>query len=310
MASRLIVGCGYVGTRVASKWLQNGDSVFAITRSKDRASQLSQLGIKPIVWDWLLSGTPFLDDAFQNSGHSAGPFATILIAVSHASQPEVPHTETHTRGLNHLDLLLKSDDWTMMSGNQTKWIYLSTTGVFKADTTGDWVDEETEVLPERPGSIAAWGGEQWLSTHIPIEQRITLRPAGIYGPERVPRWQSIRDQIPLQVDPESFLNLIHVDDLASAIVKISDTKMKSTLYCISDGAPVRRRDYYDFIAKFGRWPKPIFEEAKPKVPGAPGSRSDGNKRVRNHRLQSELGLELRYPSYREGLADLLGERRK
>ena len=305
MASRLIVGCGYVGTRVASKWLKNGDTVFAITRSHDRAQQLSLRGIKPIVWDWLVGGTPFSENAFQISGRPASPFETILIAVSHASQPDVPHDETHTRGLNHFEMLLKSPNWMVMMGYQTKWIYLSTTGVFIADTAGDWVDEETEVLPERPGSIAAWGGEQWLTTHVSMDQRVTLRPAGIYGPERVPRWQSIRDQIPLPLDPESFLNLIHVDDLAAAIVKISDTKMKSALYCISDGAPVRRRDYYDFIAKLGRWPNPIFEDAKPKVPGAPSLRSDGNKRVSNHRLQSELGMELQYASYREGLADLL-----
>ena len=57
--------------------------------------------------------------------------------------------------------------------------------------------------------------------------RVTLRPAGIYGPDRVPRWEAIRDETPLQVDPESYLNLIHVDDLAETIRAVSSTEMQS-----------------------------------------------------------------------------------
>ena len=305
MAARLIVGCGYVGIRVASKWLQNGDSVFAITRSTARAAELSQLGIQPIIWDWLQGGPVVLDELFQNAAYPFDLFDSILIAVSHAAHPEVPHQETHSRGLSHLNELLKGKDWNNMLGEQTKWVYLSTTGVFGAATPGDWVDEESNVLPERPGSIAAWGGEQWLASLIPSEQRVTLRPVGIYGPDRVPRWQSIRDQVPLQVDPESYLNLIHVDDLATAIVSVARTEMKSTLYCVSDGEPVRRRDYYEFIAELGGWPKPVFEAVKQKEYGAASLRSDGNKRVRNHRIQSELAIAWQFPSYREGLRSLL-----
>ena len=305
MASRLIIGCGYVGIRVARKWLQNGDTVFAITRSNARIAELNNLGIKPIVWDWLVGGVALPPAIFHNSEQPFEALATILIAVSHASQPNVPHEETHVRGLNQLEKLLGSEGWAGSFGNQTKWIYLSTTGVFGAATPGDWVDEESTVAPERPGSIAAWSGEQWLATHIPNDQRVVLRPVGIYGPDRVPRWQSIRDQVPLQVEPESYLNLIHVDDLANTIESVARTRMKSTLYCVSDGVPVRRRDYYEYISELGGWPQPLFETVPPTELGAVRSRSDGNKRVRNLRIQSELKLGLQFPSYREGLTALL-----
>ena len=35
-ATRLVVGCGYLGTRVARRWLAAGDRVFGITRSQAR----------------------------------------------------------------------------------------------------------------------------------------------------------------------------------------------------------------------------------------------------------------------------------
>ena len=49
--SRLIVGCGYLGQRVARRWLQSGSTVFAITRSTANAQILSAENIHPIIGD-------------------------------------------------------------------------------------------------------------------------------------------------------------------------------------------------------------------------------------------------------------------
>lgn len=310
MANRLIVGCGYVGMLVASKWLSQGDSVFAVTRSLARVNELTKKGIQPLVWNWLDEVLPSTDILLQTTFGAERPsnFATILISVSHASQTNVPHHESHTRGLNHLECLLKSIGCGDR-GNQgtipTQWIYISTTGVYGHASAGSWVDEDSEVCPERPSSIAAWEGEQWMATHVAEGNRVTLRCAGIYGPDRVPKWQSIRDQIPLQVDPESYLNLIHVNDLAAIISAVSSSRMQYGLYCVSDGQPVRRQDYYRFISELRNWPLPVFETRNPQE--TTSSRSEGSKRVRNHRIKSELAMPFEFPSYRIGLNSLFGK---
>lgn len=308
MVCRLIVGCGYVGKRVSSRWLSHGDSVFAITRSIARAKELSQFGIKPIVWDWLSGELPETNAMRPLIEQESAELATILIAVSHSPQLDLPPIETHVRGLDHLAGLLETIPWWDVERAQTKWIYLSTTGVYGPSPLGGWVDEDSPVLPERPGSIAAFAGEQWIASHVSEGKHVTLRPAGIYGPDRVPRWQSIRDQTPLQVDPESYLNLIHVDDLAAMICVVSSTHMRSSLYCVSDGVPVRRREYYEYISTLGHWPEPIFHPPKPPGTGRLSSRGDGNKKIRNNRIQAELAVRLEYPSYREGLKLLLDQR--
>ncbi len=314
MASRLIVGCGYVGMRVASKWLKQGDSVFAFTRSNARANELSQYGIKPLVWNWLAGGLPDVNASLWTFPElKASKLATILIAVTHAVQQDLPPVETHTRGLHHLAGLLKTMGWWESGQPQTKWVYLSTTGVFGPSPPGDWVDEDSDVFPERPGSIAALAGENWITEHIFKESHVNLRSAGIYGPDRIPRWQSIRDQTPLQVDPNSYLNLIHVDDLAAMVVAVSSATLQFELYCVSDGVPVRRKEYYEYISKLGNWPQPVFESrslSSLPATGRASFRSDGNKRVRNNRIQAELAVRLEYPSYREGLKSLLGETTK
>lgn len=310
MAFRLILGCGYVGSRVAKAWISAGDSVFGFTRSLDRIDELCEMGIKPMVWNWLGNSPPDESRNYREfaSVVAAGELDTILVAISHAPVDSVPSDQTHAQGLDHLDRLLQAQTEKCTSSdisNKPKWIYLSTTGVFAPGELGSWVDETSEVAPKRPGSIAALAGEEWVAKHIPIGNRVSLRPAGIYGPDRVPRWQSIRDGEPLTVDPDSFLNLIHVDDLSQIIVQLSNRPIARPLYCVCDCEPVRRREYYEYIAKIGNWPGPVFEQAKAtSVP----NRGDGSKRVNHAKIVHDLGYSFLFPSYREGLLPLLGGR--
>ena len=309
MARRLIVGCGYLGMRVAMGWLKQGDSVYATTRTLTRAGELREIGIEPMVWDWLVGGLPFAEAQSQIMFETETKFDTILVAVTHSTQANLPPVEMHSRGLNHLSSLLKAFGWWDVGGTKTQWIYISTTGVFSPSSSHEWLDEESPVCPERPSSIAALAAEQWLASNVSSDWRVVLRPVGIYGPGRVPRWQSIRDKTPLNVDPESYLNLIHVDDLTAIILAVSLSKMRSSLYCISDGEPVRRRDYYGYISKIGSWPPPVFESLQSSGIEPVNRRREGNKRIRNNRIQSELGVRLVYPSYREGLTAILDELR-
>src|SRR5687767_13391436 len=53
--NHLIVGCGYLGRRVAKLWLPQGHHVFGVTRRAAGATVLKLEGIKPIVADVLLA---------------------------------------------------------------------------------------------------------------------------------------------------------------------------------------------------------------------------------------------------------------
>ena len=51
--AKLIFGCGYLGMRVAHLWREAGETVFAVTRSTERATELQAAGITPLVGDLL-----------------------------------------------------------------------------------------------------------------------------------------------------------------------------------------------------------------------------------------------------------------
>jgi nucleoside-diphosphate-sugar epimerase len=342
MSVRLILGCGYVGLEAAKTWLQTGDSVAAVTRSANRASELKSLGIQPIVWDWLSDTLPTREASGMLANHALrGEPITILSSVSHAINPAVPPNNDHAVGLGNAGRFLEL----LGLFENSRWIYLSTTGVYGSAKHGEWIDEETPPKPDRAGSINAYSGEQWLEAHLPGKS-IVLRPAGIYGPGRIPKWQTIRDRETLLIDPNSYLNLIHVADLAAILVEVSNRRMKHRVYCVCDPHPTLRYEYYSEIARIGNWPEPVFakqsteQKDEPKrseasnraesvaVPPAHATgyngiesgplgkderkgslvrqaRSDGNKRISSRRIQEELAYQFIYPSYREGLQELL-----
>jgi len=145
--------------------------------------------------------------------------------------------------------------------------------------------------------------EQWLEQSG--LEHVILRPAGIYGPGRIPNIQPIRDGRAIQADPQSYLNLIHVDDLAEVIATVAQGTLRHRLYCVSDGNSVRRRDYYSFIAQCMNYPPPTYDD--PATDQGPRRRNQGNKRVSTLRLNSDYSIRFQFPDYRSGLVPLLQE---
>lgn len=293
MQNKLIIGCGYVGLPVAKRWVDEGNRVFAITRRPEFGQELEKVGIQPLIWDWY---SPWAQDRdlLEIVG---GQLSTILISVSHAQVPDRPPERTHVDGLNQLLAALSP------AAVSSKWVYLSTTGVFGNGSSGDWLDETSLVSPFRPGSIAADHGERWIREHVDQEKRLILRPSGIYGPLRVPNWRAIRDGIPLVMHPDSFVNLIHLNDLVDVILELSCRHTQFDLYCVSDGRPPTRQEYYSYVARLGNYREPIFAPESASTM----SRSDSNKRISSERLRQELKRSLSFPTYREGLESLLTE---
>ena len=99
---------------------------------------------------------------------------------------------------------------------------------------------------------------------------------------------------------ESYLNLIHVDD-ASQAVDAAAVQGATGIYSIADGSPTLRGDYLNELARLLNAPPPKFAGAMENTAG----RGATSKRVRNDRMRNELGVRLRYPSYREGLAAIV-----
>jgi nucleoside-diphosphate-sugar epimerase len=276
--TRWIVGCGYLGLRVAMLWKQQGDRVIVTTRRMQRVTELQSAGFEVICWDIT---RPYQLDPLP-------PLDTLLMAVAFDPASGQTREAVCVDGLRHvLDAVRSLRD---------RLIFISTTGVYGGQD-GGWVDEQSECQPDREAGRVYLSAERLIDGHRWRPQSVVLRMAGIYGPGRIPYLALLREGKPLIVTTEGYLNLIHVDD-AVRVVAACDHCATPERFLVSDGFPVKRADYYREVARLAGT-SVAFSEAEPDSPR--GQRGRSNKRVCNRKLLQVLPLELQYPTYREGL---------
>ena len=284
---RLIVGCGYLGSRVATRWHERGDEVTVFTRSTEKAANLEASGYRTIV-----------ADVTQPASLRDLPYAdTVLYAVGFDRSAGPPIQEVYAGGLRHVLDALPSDTGRI--------VYISTTGVYGA-AAGDWVDENTPPAPARDGGRASLAAEETLRAYPLGARGVVLRLAGIYGPDRVPFLDQLRAGQPIPAFATGYLNLIHVDDAAEVVLRSAEAALADLprVFCVSDGSPILRGDYYREVARLIGAAPPRFVDPPADSPRALRAASD--RRVKNDRMIRELAVKLKYPSYREGLAAILG----
>jgi len=283
----IIVGCGYVGTRLARQYLDLGLAVTGLVQSPAGVERLGAVGIPA-------RRAPLAPDS---------PTAAALLGaldgarVFHLAPPPAAGSEDqHTRCL--VDSFART-------GHPRRVVYISTTGVY-GDCQGAWVDES---WPARPGVDRArrrWDAEQTLRRWSAASggELVILRVAGIYGPDRLPL-ERIRQGQPLVRPQESpFSNRIHVDDLVAACVAAMERGRPGAVYNACDDAPSTMTDYFLAIADAAGLPRPpliSMTAAAGQVSAGMLSYLAESRRLCNRKLRDELGLELRYPSLADGL---------
>jgi nucleoside-diphosphate-sugar epimerase len=221
---------------------------------------LAELGIQPISGD-------ILDPPSLLQLPAA---ATVLYAVGLDRTAGRSMHEVYVTGLGHvLDTLPACE----------RFIYVSSTSVY-GQTDGGWVDESSPTEPTEPSGRIVLEAEQLLRSRRP--DAIILRFAGIVGPGRF-RKQILSGE-PISGDPERWLNLIHVEDGADAVVAAESRGEPGQTYNICDDEPLTRRAFYQRLAESVGAPPPTFDP-QPE-PGAP------HRRIRNTKAKASLGWQL------------------
>jgi nucleoside-diphosphate-sugar epimerase len=281
MTRVLCIGCGYLGERVAARAIDRGDEVFVTTRRPEAADAFRRCGWSPIVCDVLsplsLLRLPAVD--------------VVVYAVARDRRSEATMAEVYVDGLANVLYRLPSE---------TRFVYVGSSSVY-GQRDGEWVDESSPTEPEEPAGQVVLKAESLLRSRLPTA--IVLRFSGIYGPGRLLRRASIEAGEPIVGDAEKWLNLIHVDDGASAVMSAIDGGEPGSIINVCDDEPVRRREFYTTMARLLKASEPRFVTPPPDAPTPPHER--GNRRIRNRRLH-ELGISLAFPDFRVGLANAVG----
>jgi nucleoside-diphosphate-sugar epimerase len=283
--TKLIVGCGYLGERVARRWRDSGQTVALVTRSEGRAEAFRRQGYEPIIADVTRPETLCQLPTAES----------VLFSVGFDRANKKSIYEVYADGVRNLLAALPAETG--------RFIYISTTGVY-GPASGEWVDEVTPPDPKRDGGRASLAAEKGIAEHPLGRRSVVLRLAGIYGPGRIPFIRELRAGEPIPAPNHGWLNLIHVDDAAGVVLAadaLCPILNPPRVYCVSDGQPVERGEFYSELARqIGAQP-PRFVEPDPNSPRA--ARAEANRRIDNARMLAELRVTLTYPDYRAGLAN-------
>lgn len=280
---KLIIGCGYLGRRVARHWVAQGDVVHALTRSTANADALCALGVRPIRGDVTELG----------SLQSLPDVETVLYAVGLDRSAGKSQRTVYVDGLANV--------LSRLAAGASRFLYISSTSVY-GQNAGEWVDEGSVCEPTSSNGQVCLDAESLLRQQLPAA--MILRLAGIYGPGRlVARIEQLRAGAALEGNPEAWLNLIHVYDAVASIVACEQRGTAGSLYLVSDDHPHPRREYYALLASQIGAPAPMFATESL----GEDERLGFNKRCRNRRLHDELKVALRYPSIAEGLRAAIPE---
>lgn len=276
-------GLGYSALALAHRLADGGWAVTGTCRSAEKAAALRLAGFSAELFG---RDRPVAAKALSGVTH-------ILVSVS----PDAVGDPVLSR---------HGSDIAAMPG--LSWLgYLSTTGVY-GDRGGGWVDEAAPLLPtgERGRRrVAAEKGwlDLWRNRGVPVH---IFRLAAIYGPGRS-AFDALRAGTATRIDKRGqVFSRIHVEDLAGVLCASMTQPRPGAVYNVCDDEPAPPEAVVARAAALLGLPAP------PLVPLeaaglSPMARSfyDDSKRVANQLIKSELGVILRYPDYRAGLAAIL-----
>jgi nucleoside-diphosphate-sugar epimerase len=175
------------------------------------------------------------------------------------------------------------------------FVYTGSTGVFGQRDGGD-VTEQSATAPSGPtGEVLAEAERTVLEAAAQGTRACVLRLSGLYGPGRTGILGRVRaGRLALGPGDDAWMNFCHRDDAVAFVVAALLRGEPGRVYHGSDASPSRRRDVVEWIAGRLGIPPPRAEGAPPPGP---------NRRIRSEWSREALGVELRYPSFREGLQE-------
>jgi nucleoside-diphosphate-sugar epimerase len=275
-------GLGYTALGLARALTVQGWRVTGTCRDASHADEAKALGLEIVIFD---RAHPIVGLDRYLAG------ATHLLSSVPPDESGDPVLDVHGAAI-------------AKAAAHLQWIgYLSTTGVY-GDRQGGWVDESSALTPtgER-GRRRLEAETAWLALPQPAH---LFRLAGIYGPGRSALDTVRSGKARRVVKPGQVFSRIHRDDIVQILLASIARPNPGAAYNVCDDDAADPAEVITHACNLlNVTPPPAVPYAEAQLSPMARSFYDDNKRVRNDRIKRELGVTLKYPDYRAGLAALL-----
>jgi nucleoside-diphosphate-sugar epimerase len=310
----LVTGAGgYIGRHLVPALLAQGAAVRALDQAAATLAPLAALGAETVVAD--ASAPAALAPAL------AGVHTVYHLAGSALGDREQVWRANVTSAETIIALCQRQQGLEAL-------VYASSGAIYPS---GDgWLDEETPPAPAFGYAQAKHAAEQ-VMLRACVEGRVPTmiaRIAAVYGPASpaLMAEQVRRGRFPLIGGGQGYASNIHIDDLVAALLAMPARARPGQIYNLADDEPAPVAAFYGLLAQLlGAPPPPSMHPAAGhalvwlvssanRLRGRPAplpadlvAMAAVSHRMCNRRMRDELGIMLRYPSYRAGLPAVLNQ---
>ncbi len=293
---------GVLGRAVVRQLRARRHQVVALVRNGDKAKLVRDLGAEPVVGD-------LLDvESFRQAAAECDAVMHLATAIPKKSRPSEADWGLNDRlrreGTRNLIEAVRGQNLRAYIQQSVAFLY--------GDRGGEWIRED---MPTRPNPIlqSAIDGEQlvleaYRQFRLPA---VVLRGASFYGPEC---WntRSMLDsvkhrQFPVIGNGEQYWHWIHVEDMAAATICAAENPVPGEVMFVADDWPFHSRDLIDYLSV------QFNSAAAPRLPlsvawllmGRQALMLAQSTRFRTDKIKRMIGWSPRYPTYRDGFAEIL-----
>ena len=275
----VIGATGILGRHVVPRLQAQGHDVRAIVRRQEAVPRFAAIGAETAIADI------FDTDALTAALDGCEGAANLATAVPRPGAPSEWEGNTKVRVEGTRSFVAAA-----AAAGVTRALHQSIAMINKSDD-GAWVDE-TSPYYATPHTASAVELET-IARDSDLDWRI-VRGALFYGPDTghddFRRSQARAGQLQVPGDGEGYLSLIHISDMASAVVAAVEAPAGRQIYMASDDEPVTYNNFFGYLCTL-------------EGVGAPqsgGAEFLPSFRARNAKLRT-LGWVPHFPTYRCGI---------
>lgn len=266
-----IIGCGYIGRAAAHYWQAKGHTLLVTTRHASKVPELQKIADEVV----LLTTEPDAFDAIVSQVDA------ILLSVA-PDHHQSDYEKTYLQSACNLYKALQH------STKPIHLLYTSSTSVY-GEQEGRWVQEDMLPKPMTQQSIILLQTEIQL---LEINRRYLqhkvciFRLGEIIGPDREMEERLKKRQEPFPGDGSAFTNIIHREDVVSAL-DFSLGRGLYGLYNLCNDLHILRKELYQALSDKHHLSPPTWDQSK-------SNPYKGNKRISNTKIKDH-GYQFLYP---------------
>ena len=308
-------GTGYLGQRLLDSLLADGVPVRALVYSEWKGEELADRGVEVFYGDVTDPST---------LGGIADEVDTVFHLVGGGNDGRQDPFQLNTEGTRNVAEACRKADL-------SAFVYVSSSSVYGRQH--ELVDEDTPPAPRIDYPQSKLEAENVLlekarESGFPV---VIARMGGIYGPEAPMLATDLarKGQLRVTGDGQNTISVIHVEDAVRVLRAMADHGRQGKpgrLFCVADDEPVQVLPFHNYLACLLEAPLVrttsirrlrilmgilgILSHVvgrKPPLTEAIIEMSTLNVRMKNDRMRRDLGLDLFYPTYREGLMQVVEE---